>query len=515
MNRRPSNVLFLQTVLLLLVATIRSCGGFVPPPTRHKAQSTPFSRLTASQYDETCDVVVLGSGPAGRAVASLLGASSSLNVVLCDQNHQREFPPNYGVWHDEWAAIVDKYKQMGVSIQGGDAGDAIDHKWSTTDCFFGGSFDIPTEKRMHLERPYYRVDKNALKESFSSGNNNYKVVAANHMVTNALSPNVYAPVNALVHDQTGSTLTLQRPDASTLSLRTKLVVDCTGHETKLVLRDSREITNGPGFQIAYGCMVEVQGDGVTDTHMGPYSKNSMTLFDYRTDHYDNDTDDTIRAKVQQAPTFMYAMPLTDNRIFFEETSLVARPALSFVDCKERCMKRLQYHNIKVTKLLEEEYCYIPMGGALPAKDQRVIGLGGASVLVHPSTGYHLCRCLTGAVDVAQVIVQELSNQQDINLDRAAARSYHALWSPDNVRQRNFAVFGGEFLMKQNVVGLRGFFDGFFRLPLPLWAGFLAGWPGLPNNDRHETWFARMWFGINFIARLPLPVALDMAARYDG
>jgi lycopene beta-cyclase len=78
-------------------------------------------------------------------------------------------------------------------------------------------------------------------------------------------------------------------------------------------------------------------------------------------------------------------------------------------------------------------------------------------------------------------------------------------------QRNFAVFGGEFLMKQNVRGLRGFFDGFFRLPTPQWAGFLAGWPGLPNNDRHETWLARILYGINFLARLPPAVALDMVA----
>lgn len=98
-----------------------------------------------------------------------------------------------------------------------------------------------------------------------------------------------------------------------------------------------------------------------------------------------------------------------------------------------------------------------------------------------------------------------------NLDKVAASAYHALWSPENIRQRNFAVFGGEFLMKQDVVGLRGFFDGFFKLPLELWGGFLAGWPGLPFNEAHGSWFARLWFGLNFIVRIPLPVALDMAA----
>jgi lycopene beta-cyclase len=211
---------------------------------------------------------------------------------------------------------------------------------------------------------------------------------------------------------------------------------------------------------------------------------------------------------------MYAMPLGDNQVFFEETSLVARPGLSFQECKDRCMKRLDYHGIRITELHEEEFCYIPMGGALPAKDQRIIAIGGAAAMVHPSTGYHLCRCLMGASAVANVICKELLAVDNTvpDLDRISSLAYHALWSPANQRQRNFSIFGGEYLMKQNVVGLRGFFGGFFRLPLPLWAGFLAGWPGLPNNEQHETWLARLWFGVNFLIRLPPTVALDMVAN---
>lgn len=204
------------------------------------------------------------------------------------------------------------------------------------------------------------------------------------------------------------------------------------------------------------------------------------------------------------------MPLKNNQIFFEETSLVARPAVSFQECKDRCYARLKHLGITVTKVYEEEFCYIPMGGALPAKDQRVIGLGGASAMVHPSTGYHLCRMMMGATDMASIILGELQQQSSKpNLDRVSAMSYDAIWSPENIRQRNFAVFGGEFLMKQDVVGLRGFFDGFFRLPMPLWAGFLAGWPGLPNNENHESWYARMWFGLSFVTKLPLAVGWDM------
>lgn len=38
---------------------------------------------------------------------------------------------------------------------------------------------------------------------------------------------------------------------------------------------------------------------------------------------------------------------------------------------------------------------------------------------------------------------------------------------------------------------------------------MAGWPGLPNNQKHETWYGRMWFGLLFVANLPPDVALDM------
>ena len=90
--------------------------------------------------------------------------------------------------------------------------------------------------------------------------------------------------------------------------------------------------------------------------IGPYDKEAMTLFDYRTDHFIEQSID--EEKAVKAPTFMYAMPLKDNKIFFEETSLVARPAISFQECKERCMTRLEYLGIKVLDVEEEEFWYV-------------------------------------------------------------------------------------------------------------------------------------------------------------
>eukprot|EP00980_Cylindrotheca_fusiformis_P004023 scaffold880_cov132-Cylindrotheca_fusiformis.AAC.19 len=509
----------------LSVSFIASSHGFVTPsssnPSRTSTFHTPlrqsyllprlqsnrspslFAEVNGKSYDDTCDVLVLGSGPAGSAMATLLGAGGDLDVIVADQNFDTNWVPNYGVWKDEWETVVEKYQAAGVEITGGNEGTSIDREWAVTDCYFGGSFDIPMEERLRLDRPYCRVDRFALKKALSK---HFRVVKANHM-SEAIGINMYKPAGSLVHDEDGTTIQLIEKGSTTpITIRTKIVVDTTGHETKLVLKDTRGQYSPPGFQIAYGALVELDESSSPDlSHVGPYDKEAMTLFDYRTDHFSGEQEVEQATKV---PTFMYAMPLKGNQVFFEETSLVARPAVSFQECKDRCFKRLDYLGIKVDKVTEEEYCYIPMGGALPMRDQRILGVGGASAMVHPSTGFHLCRALMGSSDAASAIKQELGSSEP-NIDRAVASAYHALWSPSNIRQRNFAVFGGEFLMKQNVVGLRGFFDGFFRVPLDLWGGFLAGWPGLAHNESHETWLRRLWFGLSFIVKIPLPVALAM------
>lgn len=486
---------------------------------RTSLAATATDTVPTTTLQDECDVLVLGSGPAARSIATLLAsstsssddASPSYDILLADANYDRKWIPNYGVWQDEWQSILDLYASFNQPI----GSECIDRLWKVTDCFFGGSFDIPVEQRMRLDRPYCRVDRHALRRTLSpEGTAKYRVLRANH-IAKATSVNIYSPGGSIVHDESGSTAILQSKDGNDVTqVRAKLIVDCTGHESRIVLKDDRVKSIPPGFQIAYGILATIDESSIPDKeYCGPYYKEAMTLFDYRTDHFPTESNEL--SKAEKSPTFMYAMPLSDNRIFFEETSLVARPAISFEECKERCMTRLEHLGIKVTDIEEEEFCYIPMGGPLPAKDQRIVGFGGSSAMVHPSTGYHLCRAMMGAGNVARVIREELSKNGSGNAgwnpDRAAARAYDAIWSPTNVAQRNFAVFGGEFLMKQNVEGLRGFFEGFFKLDLPSWGGFLAGWPGLPNNENHETWWARLKFGLTFVSKLPPQVALDMLA----
>ena len=485
---------------VLLNFWIVSACAFVAP--KHIALNKPTlaslssTGILAQNYDDQCDVLILGSGPGARSLAALLSKDGDLDVLLADQNFDREWAPNYGVWKDEWGTILERYGSFGVELTGGSEGACIDREWDVTDCFFGGSFDMPIEQRTRLDRPYCRVDKKALKDALTT--KDYRVVRANH-ISEAVGINMYKPAGTLVHDEDGTTIQLaQKNREGILTVRSRVVVDATGHETKLVMKEARDDINPPGFQIAYGALMEVDESNAPDpTKFGPYDKEAMTLFDYRTDHFLGQ-DDLIKAT--KAPTFMYCMPLKGNQIFFEETSLVARPAMSFQECKDRCFTRLEHLGIKTSKILEEEFCYIPMGGTLPIPDQRILAVAGANAMVHPSTGYQICRAMMGASDAARVLKEELSSES-CNVDRAVASAYHALWSPENIRQRNFAVFGGEFLMKLDVVGLRGFFDGFFKLPLGLWGGFLAGWPGLEHNINHESWLKRMWFGMSFIVKV--------------
>lgn len=231
--------------------------------------------------------------------------------------------------------------------------------------------------------------------------------------------------------------------------------------------------------MAYGIEAEVD--------VCPYDENAMTLMDYRTDYLSR-PDDVVRQQsslmdrkagreeggrpgsraklmhvyvcvcwlglwlqevANREPTFMYAMPMGGQpgkkRVFFEETSLVARPPMTFDECKRRMELRLKHLGVKVphshhllppftvasfmddpshvhvaavcggplSQVLaveEEEFCYIPMGGSLPRASQRVVAFGGAMALVHPSTGYHICRALAASGPCAAAIAQEVRRQ---------------------------------------------------------------------------------------------------------
>jgi hypothetical protein len=76
--------------------------------------------------------------------------------------------------------------------------------------------------------------------------------------------------------------------------------------------------------------------------------------------------------------------------------------------------------MQVRQVVEEEYCLIPMGGTLPKRDQRVIGVGGTAGLVHPSTGYMVARTLGAVPQLADRVVDELMRKLPEERERQGA-----------------------------------------------------------------------------------------------
>ena len=168
----------------------------------------------------------------------------------------------------------------------------------------------------------------------------------------------------------------------------KMVLDATGHARKLVDFE-REFT--PGYQAAFGIVCDVESH--------PFPLDTMLFMDWRDDHLD----DAYKSVNDILPTFLYAMPFSNTQVFLEETSLVARPGLEFDDLKVKLKQRLERLGVKVTKVEEEEYCLIPMGGVLPTFPQRTLGIGGTAGMVHPSTGFMVAKTMRSA----NVLVDDL------------------------------------------------------------------------------------------------------------
>jgi lycopene beta-cyclase len=285
-------------------------------------------------------------------------------------------------------------------------------------------------------------------------------------------------------------------------LKGKVVLDATGHAKKFVqFKEDYD----PGYQGAYGIMIDV------DEH--PFDLGKMLFMDWRDDHLRDLPE--LREKNAKLPTFLYAMPFSETRIFVEETSLVARPTIPFDDLKERLEARLKHLGIKVNKVHEEEYCLIPMGSSLPFVPQRVVGIGGTAGMVHPSTGYMVSRMLGAAPVLADGIIDQLGGgqpklssvtsmpqaqaqataekdqqqqqDQDGNFSQtgndatALSRAiWETVWPEERLSQREFFNFGMEILLTLDLASTREFFKAFFNLSDYHWQGFLSSRLSLPD-----------------------------------
>eukprot|EP00246_Nothoceros_aenigmaticus_P010097 TRINITY_DN26419_c0_g1_i1.p1 TRINITY_DN26419_c0_g1~~TRINITY_DN26419_c0_g1_i1.p1 ORF type:complete len:562 (-),score=73.54 TRINITY_DN26419_c0_g1_i1:278-1963(-) len=404
--------------------------------------------LDLPRYDparrKPVDLVVVGAGPAGLAVAQRV-SKEGLGVCVIDPSPQSVWPNNYGVWVDEFEAM--------------DLLDCLDHTWGSAVVY------LDDENKKSLERPYGRVNRRRLKSK---------------MMEQCIANGVQfypSKVRKVSHLDDRSFVSCE----DDVSVEAAVVLDATGHSRRLVEYDK---PFNPGYQIAYGIVAEV------DSH--PFDIDKMLFMDWRDSHLHNRPD--LRKSNQELPTFLYAMPFSANKIFLEETSLVARPGVPMEVIQRRMEARLKHLGINVMSIEEDEKCIIPMGGVLPRIPQRVLGIGGTAGMVHPSTGYMVARTLAAAPILADAIVLRLGGSRTVSSlseqpssqsestvraapsycgDELSAGLWADLWPIERKRQREFFCFGMDVLLKLDLDGTRRFFDAFFNLEPYHWQGFLS------------------------------------------
>ncbi|KAM1804099.1 hypothetical protein ACFX12_030004 [Malus domestica] len=399
-------------------------GNFLDLKPEAKPESLHFD---LHQFDPSTrsrlDVIIIGTGPAGLRLAEQL-SRYGIKVCCVDPSPLSMWPNNYGVW-------VDEFENLNLES-------CLDKIWPMA------SVHVNDSKIKFLDRPYGRVSRKKL-----------KTLLLERCLCNGVQFH-RAKVWKIEHEEFESSILCDDGN----ELKASLIVDASGFASSFI---EYEKPRNHGYQIAHGILAEVEEH--------PFDLDKMLLMDWRDSHLGNEP--YLRTSNSRFPTFLYAMPFDSNLVFLEETSLVSRPVLSYMEIKKRMVARLRHLGIRVKRVIEEEKCLIPMGGPLPRIPQRVMAIGGTSGVVHPSTGYMVARTMALAPVLAEAIAECLGSTRMIRGQPLYHRAWNGLWPIERRCTRDFYSFGMETLLKLDLNGSRSFFDAFFDLDPYYWQGFLS------------------------------------------
>lgn len=290
------------------------------------------------------DLIVLGAGPAGLALAAS-AACRGLSVEVIDPSPEQEWQPTYGAWQADVPSWV-----------------PVAHSWDQVEVDLGKGPRLLSGRYLRLDKTELRT---ALVDKLHTHGGQLRTGRASRIIS-------HGDMQA-VHLHEGDTLP------------SRFVVDATGRGI------GSELVSATAFQAAYGLLLEVEEHPWPDGH--------MTLMDFSVDHLS-------AAQREGPPTFLYALPLGPNQLFVEETSLAASPALSLDLLRERLAQRLAYLGITARAELEVERCIIPMNTPIPSPSQA-LPFGASAGLIHPATGYQITRALHLSDPVADALVVHL------------------------------------------------------------------------------------------------------------
>ena len=288
------------------------------------------------------DVLVVGAGPAGRALAGAC-REAGLHTVLLDPQPDRPFTATYGSWAAELppglpeSVVATRAKGRAIARGTHDLG------WDYA------VLDVPA-LRAHLDAGLVDVE------------------VRTGRAVGFLPGNAEAPARVTLAD--GSEITAS------------VVIDCAGRDQPLarvrpVARRHTSRARAAGHQPSHQKIAAEQtafGIVVPENAAAPLVPPGEALFmDWRRDHGEGGW-----------PTFLYGIPLGGGEVLLEETSLARRPGLSVPALRRRLLSRLAHHTIEVPAGARTETVRFPVDR--PRHDTPgALGFGAAAPLVRPST----------------------------------------------------------------------------------------------------------------------------------
>ena len=378
---------------------------------------------------EILDIIILGSGPAALCLAAEL-ANENLDIkCISTKSPYEKWSNTYGIWASE-------LEELGLDS-------LLSHRWSATVSFFGNGLDkkgnLPTDHKYD----YGLIDREAFQEALLK-----KCSGISWVNDKATEIYIVDKISQVVCE-------------SGLNLKSRLVIDASGHKSKFI---KRPFCKRIAQQAAYGIVGKFSSP--------PVHKNQFVLMDYRSDHLNN-------KELSESPSFLYAMDLGNDVFFVEETSLASFPALSFDYLKNRLIKRLKNRGIAIETIIHEENCLFPMNLPLPLRTQPILAFGGAASMVHPASGYMVGSLLRRAPMLAKQLKIYLKDPS-LSSVQLAEKGWKILWPNELIQRHKLYQYGLKRLMSFDEKMLRSFFLNFFQLSTNEWAGFLTNTLPLPK-----------------------------------
>ncbi len=368
------------------------------------------------------DVVVIGDGPAGSALAQSCHRAGIDTLLVGDD----------AAWASTYSTWIDDLADPTAGLVDADAVIAT----SSTEVWAHGV-------RSHrLDRAYGTFDNGRLRAALRSG--------VRHRLARVTDVAPARPGRGELHR-----VVLDSGD----HLRARVVVDATGWPARFARQAHAQ---APAWQTALGVVLKEPPAG---------DLGRPTFMDFRRVVGPDGAPSSVGP--HGVTTFCYSLPMRDGWLV-EETVLAARPAIEPIALLPRLAARLGRHpDSMLADAVRTEYVRIPLGGSRPGPDQPVVAFGAAAGYVHAATGFSVAASIRAAPRVSAAIAAALAASGDAALGVADPGTIaDAVWPTSMRRTRVLHDFGLEVLLDLDDDDVRAFFDAFFELPAQDWSAYL-------------------------------------------